>query len=355
MLTEWTKKCIRQADIILLVAVAGSGVEPNGSECFAFSLHEPYARHLVILHEARTAIASDTSSWFREREIFMHHHLALQDNSDVRRLYRFLSGQAVGFVAGGGGSLGSAHLGVYKAFTEMGADFDILGGTSAGAAMMAFLAAGNDPETCDQISHHIFVKNRALQRRTLPYHSLLNHKVYDQHLRAELRDIMIEDFWRPYFAVSVSLSKNAIVVHRRGLAWHAVRASTAVPGILPPFFTKEGEMLVDGGIVDNVPLASMKELKTGPNVVVTLTTWAPKTYPINYDLIPGPGGLIVAAVNAFFERRAPRAPSMMEVITLSLKVNRRQELPCGPVDMIIQPEIQQTFIGWRGIGTLRCS
>jgi NTE family protein len=205
--------------------------------------------------------------------------------------------------------------------------------------MVAFFATGKEPEECDKILHDIFVKKRALQRRTLPYHALLNHKIYDRQLRVELRDIMIEDFWRPYFAVSVNLSENAIMVHRRGLAWHAVRASTAVPGVLPPFFTKEGEMLIDGGIIDNVPLAAMKELKTGPNVVVTLTTWAPKTYPINYDLIPGPGGLIIAGINAFFGRRLPRAPNMMEVITLSLKVNRRQHLPLGRMDMVIQPEI----------------
>jgi NTE family protein len=339
VLTDWTKKCIRQADIVLLIAVAGSGVEPNPSEHFAFALHEPAARRLVILHEARTAVASGTASWFRGRDIFMHHHVALQDKTDVRRLYRFLSGQAVGFVAGGGGALGSAHLGVYKAFTEMGADFDILGGTSTGAAMMAFIAAGKEPEEVDQITHDAFVNKRALKRWTLPYYSLLNHKVYDRQLRAELRGTMIEDFWLPYFAISVSLSKNTIVLHRRGLAWHAIRASTAIPGILPPFFTKEGEMLVDGGIVDNVPLAAMKELKAGPNLVVTLTTWAPKNYPIDYDQIPGPAGLIVAAISGFFGRRPPRAPDMMEVITLSLKVNRRQGLPLGRTDMVIQPEI----------------
>ena len=338
-LTDWTKKCIRQADIVLLVAVAGSGVEPNPSESFVFLLHEPSARRLVILHEARTAVVSDTASWFRSRETFMHHHVALSDEVDVRRLYRFLSGQAVGFVAGGGGALGTAHLGVFKAFTEMGADFDILGGTSSGAAITGLLAAGKDPEECDRIIHDTFVKKRALQRWTLPYYSLLNHKVYDRQLQAELRGTMIEDFWRPYFAVSVSLSNNTIVLHRRGLIWQAIRASTAIPGILPPFFTREGEMLVDGGIVDNVPLAAMKELKTGPNLVVTLTTWTPKTYPIDYDRIPGPGGLIVAAINTFFGRRPPRAPGMMEVITLTFKVNRREGLPLSRMDMVIQPEI----------------
>jgi hypothetical protein len=94
----------------------------------------------------------------------MHHHVALHDALDVRRLYRFLSGCAIGFVAGGGGALGSAHLGVYKAFREAGAEFDILGGTSVGAAMMAALAYGVDPERVDEGTHNIFVKSRAFRR-----------------------------------------------------------------------------------------------------------------------------------------------------------------------------------------------
>jgi predicted acylesterase/phospholipase RssA len=57
---------------------------------------------------------------------------------------------------------------------------------------------------------------------------------------------------------------------RTGPLWEAVRASSAIPGILPPFFTSEGRMLVDGGCIDNMPFRSMHRLKTGPNVVVNV-------------------------------------------------------------------------------------
>jgi NTE family protein len=163
-LTDWTRKCIRQADALLLVAEAGASPELNSSELFAFSVHPRLARRLVILHEHRTQIASGTSSWLERREVHMHHHVALQDSADVRRLFRFLSGRAVGFVAGGGGALGIAHLGAYKAFCEAGADFDIFGGTSSGAAMMAGLAYGWDPERVDDGTHNIFVRSRAFRR-----------------------------------------------------------------------------------------------------------------------------------------------------------------------------------------------
>jgi hypothetical protein len=167
-LTQWTEKCIRQADVILLVAVAGASAESNPSELFAFFIHPPSARRLVILHEARTKVVSGTTFWLGAREVFMHHHVALQDAADVRRLCRFLSGRAVGFVAGGGGALGSAHLGAYKAFCEAGADFDILGGTSVGAAMTAALACGKDAERADDGTRNIFVRSRAFRRPTLP-------------------------------------------------------------------------------------------------------------------------------------------------------------------------------------------
>jgi NTE family protein len=338
-LTDWTKKCIRQADALLLIAAAGASSELNASELFAFSVHPHSARRLVILHEARTDIASGTGSWLEKRDVFMHHHVALQDAADVRRLFRFLSGRAVGFVAGGGGALGSAHLGAYKAFCEAGADFDILGGTSAGAAMTAALAYGVDCERVDEGTHNIFVRSRAFRRPSFPRYGLIDHKVFDRALRAEYRDVVIEDLWRPFFAVSSNLSNNKPRIHRRGPVWHAVRASGSIPGLLPPFFTSEGEMLVDGGLMDNVPLAPMKALKTGPNVVVALGVDSLTTYAVDYDSIPGPRELAVAMLNPFSRRRLPQVPGILQVIILSMLANRRADLPLSDTDILIRPEL----------------
>jgi NTE family protein len=347
-LTEWTKKCIRQADAILLVASAGADVELNPSELFAFSIHPPSARRLVLLHDTRTPTVSGTSAWLAQRDVLMHHHVALQDAADVRRLFRFLSGRAIGFVAGGGGALGSAHLGAYKAFREAGAEFDILGGTSVGAAMMAALAYGVDPERVDEGTHNIFVKSRAFRRPTLPRYGLIDHKAFDRALRAEYDDILIEDLWIPFFSLSSSLSVHKPRIHRRGPVWHAVRASSSVPGVLPPFFTKEGEMLVDGGLMDNVPLAPMKALKTGPNVVVALSTDAPTTYMVDYDAIPGPRELIAAMLNPFSRRRLPQMPGILQVITLSMLANRRPDLELGDTDILVRPDLPDDlrFTSW---------
>jgi NTE family protein len=346
-LTEWTRKCVRQADVLLLSAKAGASTELNMGERFAFAIHPPSARRLIILHDARSAITSGTAAWLRNRDVFMHHHVALQDGADVQRLFRFLSGRAVGFVAGGGGALGSAHLGAYKAFSEAGADFDIMGGTSVGAAMAAALAYGLSPERVDEGTHNIFVKSRAFRRLTLPRYGLIDHKVFDRALQAEFGNVLIEDLWRPFFAVSTNLGNHSPKVHQHGPVWQAVRASGSIPGVLPPFFTSEGEMLVDGAIMDNVPLAPMTKLKAGPNVVVTLGVEAPTNYAVDYDRIPGARELMAAALNPF-ARRLPQIPNILQVIVLSMLANRRSELELGDMDILINPELPADlrFTSW---------
>ena len=342
-LTDWTHKCARQADLLLLVATARSASVPNPIERLACSLHPPSARRLVIIHEARSEVTAGTAAWLAEREVLMHHHVALHDSADVERLFRFLSGRAVGFVAGGGGAFGSAHLGVYKAFREIGVEFDIFGGTSVGAAMTAGLAAGLDAERVNDGTHDIFVKRRSFARYTLPYFALLNHKIFDEALRQGYGERAIEDLWRPFFAVSTNLSRNQIMVHRRGLLWEAVRASASIPGLLPPFFTKQGEMLVDGGIMDNVPLAPMKAFKSGPNVIVAVKPQAPTLYEVDYHSIPGPYELVLASLNPFSRRKRPQLPSILQVIMLSMVANRQHEPALGNTDMLIDPTLPADF------------
>ncbi len=81
-------------------------------------------------------------------------------------------------------------------------------------------------------------------------------------------EVRIEDMPLPFFCVSTNLSRGELYVHRQGKLWEAVRASGSIPGLLPPMFTDDGSMLVDGSLIDNVPVKTMRELKAGPNVVL---------------------------------------------------------------------------------------
>jgi NTE family protein len=347
--TQWTQVCIRQADTVLLLADASCSPRLNQSEELALSVHPPSAGRLVLIHNKRSATVSGTPAWLDERpHIGQHHHIALADGSDIQRLVRFISGKALGFVAAGGGSLGSAHLGVYKAFVGAGACFDYLGGTSSGAAMMAGFARGLDAEQIDQGTHNIFIKSRAFRRPTLPHFALLDHKAFDRALRAEYCDVLIEDLWLPFFALSTNLSSRQPHVHRRGKLWQAVRASGSIPGVLPPFFTADGDMLVDGAIMNNLPLEQMKELKTGPNVVVSLGLGGSQKYHIDYERIPGASELAVALLNPFGRARRPKIPSMLHVIAASMLAHGRQDIAIGEEDVLVCPQVSDTisFMDW---------
>lgn len=347
--SDWTRVCIRQADNVLLYADASDPPDLSPCEALALSVHAPSNLRLVLVHGKRSATVSGTAAWLDVRPgVRQHHHVSLEDQLDLERLVRFILGEARGFVAAGGGSLGCAHIGVYRAFVEAGASFDYLGGTSSGAAIMAGFASGLDADEIDRGTHLIFVKSRAFRRLTLPQYALLDHKVLDRTLQAEYGDILIEDLWLPFFALSTNLSSRLAYVHRRGKLWQAVRASGSIPGVLPPFFTADGDMLVDGAIMNNLPLEQMKELKTGPNVVVSLGADGPRRHHIDYDSIPGASELAVRMLTPFGRANLPKVPSVIQVITASVLAHRPEEVMLGERDMLVSPPISSAigFMDW---------
>jgi NTE family protein len=98
-------------------------------------------------------------------------------------------------------------------------------------------------------------------------------------------------------------------------------------------------MLVDGALMDNVPLAPMKALKTGPNVVVMLGGEESTRYQVDYNAIPGPAELAALLLNPFARRRLPPVPNILQVIMLSMMANRPSDLPLGDADVLIRPEV----------------
>jgi NTE family protein len=205
-----------------------------------------------------------------------------------------------------------------------------------------------DADAIDRGTHLIFVKSRGFRRLTLPQYALLDHKVLDRTLQAEYGDVLIEDLWLPFFALSTNLSSRRAHVHRRGKLWQAVRASGSIPGVLPPFFTAEGDMLVDGAIMNNLPLEQMKELKTGPNVVASLGSNGPRKHHIDYDSIPGASELAVRMLTPFGRATLPKVPSMIQVITASVLAHRPEEVMLDEQDILVSPAISSAigFMDW---------
>lgn len=318
----WTEKAIRQADLLLAVGRHDSDPTPSEVERLAAEFLPREARRLVLVHDRRTAVR-DTSRWLDARDVAMHHHVALNAKADFERLYRFISGTARGLVACGGGAFCAAHVGVYKALTERGVVFDIMGGTSAGSALAAAFALGAAPEAIDRAIDDIFVANRTFRRYTLPRYSVVDHTHFDRHLARHFGAFDIEDLWIPYFAVSTNLSTYDLHRHRRGPLWAAIRASASIPVLLPPYYTREGHMLVDGCLLDNVPIRVMHEIKSGPNAVVSFRVPDLECFEVDYSALPSRTALLGLLANPMRRKELPRAPGLHTVLLRSLMANRQ--------------------------------
>ena len=339
--TAWSEKAIRQADLVLSVGLHSADPTPNRLERLTGELLPADGQRLVLLHETRGPIAG-TARWLAGRNIAMHHHVALDAPGDIERLYRFVNGTALGLVACGGGAYCAAHVGLYKALLQAGLTFDIMGGTSGGGAMTAAFAMGTKPDDVDRATHEIFVINKAMRRYTWPRYSLLDHTHFDRQLANHYAGVAIEDLWIPYFAVSTNLSSYDLHQHRRGDLWAAVRATGSVPVLLPPYYTDDGHMLVDGALMDNVPVRAMHALKSGPNVVISFEVPALERFEVDYSALPGRNHLLKWFVTPFLRSALPTAPGVGTVLMRSLMANRHEfERHLRPDDLLLVPPFPQ--------------
>lgn len=331
-LTEWTNVCLRQADQVLMIAGYGADPSLNAVES-SLSNHARLEQTLVLCHDTRTVL-NGSQRWCDLRQDASYHHIAHDDPTTVERLVRFITGTATGLVVSGGGAFTAAHLGVFQAFAEAGISFDIVGGASGGVAVGCSLAVGVGSREMSEGTEQMMVRSGALKRYTLPVYSLVDHRYFDACMRKQYGDRRIEDFWITFFAVSTNLSRGELEVHRRGPLWQAVRASASIPGMLPPVITEQGDLLVDGGILDNVPLATMKSLKAGPNIVLCFEPREHSQTTMRYEDLPGRRELIG---NLIRRKRSADTdmPRIGSVLTQCMLLNNTSMTEAGKEDLIL--------------------
>lgn len=348
-LTEWSKKALRQADLVLCLGLNGKGVsrEPNLLEHFAEQLHGKGTLRLVLLQEG-DAPHEGTRGWLHSRPwVEMHHHVrggekgAAGDSeaSGLQRLVRFIRGEAVGLVACGGGAYSAAHIGVFDALAEAGVKFDMVGGTSGGAAMTAALACHVPTSEIALRTEDIFITRKAMRRWTWPRYGLLDHVAFDSALADHFTSVDIEDLDVPFFAVASNLTRNTVECIQRGPLWVAVRASAAIPAMLPPVFNAAGEMMVDGCVLENTPIKTIRALKTGPNVVIDFASPELERQILDTSSLPSRWEMI-ARVFTGGARHLPPAPGPQSVLMRSLMLNRPDYgRDMGPSDILLVPPI----------------
>ena len=184
--------------------------------------------------------------------------------------------QGISIALGGGGVRGFAHLGLLKVLREEGIPVEAIAGTSAGALAACVFAFGLPlrPEpVLEALSDlgHLLARGGALTRwrRFLTISrrlALVDGEVLVIALLSLFGERRLEESDIPVAVVAADLCSGEVVALREGPVARAVAYSCAIPGIFPPF-EHEGRLLVDGAVVEKVPVSVARSLGGGAAVV----------------------------------------------------------------------------------------
>ncbi|WP_244279698.1 patatin-like phospholipase family protein [Leptospira brenneri] len=266
--SPWIERALRQSDTILFIKDAKD--DPNCihlESLLKLKQLREIKQVLVLLQPDPVVVVPGTIRHLQKRKFNHHFHVHLDRVDSWERLGRGLLGKSIGLSLGGGGAKGFAHLGVLQALEENKTPIDMVSGTSAGAIFAALIAMGESSNGSKEKAKEFWISKDLLNEYTVPVLSLTTGKKYTEAIRHFFGSIQIEDLWIPYFAISTDLSHSEIHVHDRGDLWKAIRASTSIPGVVPPF-VDEGVVYVDGGVLDNVPGITLQERGAGKIISV---------------------------------------------------------------------------------------
>jgi predicted acylesterase/phospholipase RssA len=281
--TPWTERCLRQADLILLLAKASAEPSKGPAERAIERLPGKAARpriDLVLLQDEPPY--RGTAAWLAGREITRHHHVRLHSEADKARAGRMLTGSDVSLAFGGGGARGFAHIGILRACEELGIPVDRVGGTSMGSIIGGLAAMGFGWQDVTERIRAQFIPKRRLTQFTLPLLSLDTSRRYIRALEALYGTTLIEDLPINFFCVSCNLTRASVLVHREGPLAKWVGASISVPGIAPPL-VEHGELIVDGGLLNNLPVDIAKEDGAGMVVGIDVSPQTEFRLPAAYS------------------------------------------------------------------------
>jgi len=351
-LSPWTMQCIRQADLILIVAVASS--EPANSRLeiltnYFASRTITAGIELVLLHPRNFDPAVQANQWSSLRPLNDHHHVVQEEDADLERIVRLLTGTAVGLVLSGGGARGFAHIGVIRALHECGIPIDAIGGTSMGAVIAAQHALGWDWQTMARVNREEWLRCEPQKNYTLPLVAINSGRRMDQMLRRMFGTAEIQNLRTKFFCVSTNLTTADAKIHSEGTLWKAVRASVSIPGIGPPAI-ENGEILVDGGLVNNLPVDIMKNFCSGVVFAVDVSEQLEFNSKLKESYAVSGWKLLGQKLNPF--SNTPDIPSMLNTLYRTTTVGgiRFLEAAKREADYCLDPPVHAFGVfDWRSI------
>lgn len=326
-LTSWSRRSLRHGDRVVLVMSA----QPDAHEA---ALLRTYAEELrgiegrslwlAVVHGAnsRPHGSTDLTRQYGAADI-VHlrtngSHDAGVEHLDIERLARISIGRGYGLVLSGGGARGFAHIGVVRAMRELGIPIDRVGGTSIGAPIGALVAMmlPND-EILDTVTRQF----HKLLDYTIPVVSVLKGERISKSIASTFGGWDITDLMLGFYCISTNLSASRLQMHTSGDLAVAVRASVAIPGVLPPV-PFHGDLLVDGGVLANLPVQQMRD-HSGVGTIIAIDVSPTSGPAARTDFGHSLSGW--RALRASIGRRQPAYPSLSSVLIRTMMLGSVHE------------------------------
>lgn len=178
-------------------------------------------------------------------------------HATVRYFAREFSEKLIGLALGSGAAYGLSHIGIIRVLEEENIPIDIVSGSSIGALVGAFWAAGFDADGLEKVArsinkHNGFFKLIGFSDLSLAHRGFFKGNQVIKFLESYLGDRKIQDLKFPVKIIATNLFNSEEVVLESGRVVDAIRASISIPGIVRPFHYR-GQSLIDGGVIDPLP------------------------------------------------------------------------------------------------------
>lgn len=220
----------------------------------------------------------------------------------------------IGLALGAGGARGLAHIGVLHVLEEHHIPVHCIAGSSIGALVGSLYAAGHSPQQMRKFLS--FFPQRYWLDYTVPKMGFVAGDKVKEIVRMLTKNKRIEELNMPLAIVATHLQSGERRVFRQGPVAEAVRASVSIPGIFEPAVI-DGEMYIDGGVVDRVPVSVLKTM--------------------DVDLI------IAVDVSYDGETTNEQISNIFDVIAQTIDIMEREILKQRmlDVDLLIRPQVSQ--------------
>ena len=327
----WAGLCARQVDRLFVVGDMGGParmppIRRSGS------LEEHQLTDLILLRPPGGP-PRDTERWLKAVDPTRWFHVREGTAEDESRIARVVTATCVGLVLSGGGARAYAHLGAIAALREAGVPFDFIGGSSMGALIGAGVALGWDQPDLETRIHKAFVEQGPLTDIAFPIIAMTHGRRVDQLLIDAYGDVDIADLPLPFFCGSSNLSTNSYLVHRRGMLRRALRASISLPGVLPPPVV-DGQVLVDGAVLMNLPADVMRAWQPGPVVAVDVS----RAHTIDPTVLENPKSWWRWVLSGDWKKGPPIVSILMRAATIAGGAEVAQARLA--TDLLIMPQLE---------------